>query len=152
MIKKNISPIKLIKYFKLINHNLIYNNKAINRYKRKTFEISDDKNEKLIKLKKSITNIENCDLKKSSAASILRYLSVPPRPSATSTHEIPRGLDPQQRTGHVRGPPRRAEVAESDRSRGLGSAKLSNFAKFLQIFSGLVLGCIKTKFCKKICV
>ena len=30
------------------------------------------------------------------------------------------------------------------------SAKLANFAKFLQIFSGLVLGCIKTKFCKKI--
>ena len=31
----------------------------------------------------------------------------------------------------------------------------SNFAiscKILQIFRGLVLGCIKTKFCKKICV
>ena len=28
-------------------------------------------------------------------------------------------------------------------------AKLANFAKFLQIFGGLVLGCIKTKFCKK---
>ena len=27
-----------------------------------------------------------------------------------------------------------------------------NFANFLQIFGGLVLGCIKTKFCKKICV
>ena len=25
-------------------------------------------------------------------------------------------------------------------------------SKFLQIFGGLVLGCIKTKFCKKICV
>ena len=30
--------------------------------------------------------------------------------------------------------------------------KLAKFCKFLQIFGGLVLGCIKTKFCKKICV
>ena len=29
MIKKNnLNPIKLIKYYKLINHNLIYNNKG----------------------------------------------------------------------------------------------------------------------------
>ena len=37
----------------------------------------------------------------------------------------------------------------------LGLAELANFVnflKFLQIFGGLVLGCIKTKFCKKICV
>merc|ERR1711966_651202 len=27
-----------------------------------------------------------------------------------------------------------------------------HFSKILQIFGGLVLGCIKTKFCKKICV
>ena len=27
-----------------------------------------------------------------------------------------------------------------------------HFSKFFQIFGGLVLGCIKTKFCKKICV
>ena len=27
-----------------------------------------------------------------------------------------------------------------------------NISKILQIFGGLVLGCIKTKFCKKICV
>ena len=27
-----------------------------------------------------------------------------------------------------------------------------HFSKNLQIFGGLVLGCIKTKFCKKICV
>ena len=27
-----------------------------------------------------------------------------------------------------------------------------HFSKILQIFCGLVLGCIKTKFCKKICV
>ena len=35
---------------------------------------------------------------------------------------------------------------------GLEHTQLANFANFLQIFSGLVLGCIKTKFCKKICV
>ena len=44
MIKKNtLDPIKLIKYFNLINHNLVYNNKAINRYKKDSFEISPDK-------------------------------------------------------------------------------------------------------------
>ena len=31
-------------------------------------------------------------------------------------------------------------------------SKISKIGKILQIFSGLVLGCIKTKFCKKICV
>ncbi len=63
MIKKNLSPIKLIKYYKLINHNLIYNNTAINRYKRDSFEISPNKVVDLEKLKKSIQNIKNCSLK-----------------------------------------------------------------------------------------
>ena len=63
MIKKNISPIKLIKYFKLINHNLIYNNKAINRYKKDNFQISADKADNLERLKKSIINIKNCNFK-----------------------------------------------------------------------------------------
>ena len=63
MIKKNISPIKLIKYFKLINHNLIYNNKAINRYKKDNFQVSPDKADNLERLKKSIINIKNCNLK-----------------------------------------------------------------------------------------
>ena len=31
-------------------------------------------------------------------------------------------------------------------------SKIGKISKILQIFSGLVLGCIKTKFCKKICV
>ena len=31
-------------------------------------------------------------------------------------------------------------------------SKIGKICKILQIFSGLVLGCIKTKFCKKICV
>ena len=64
MIKKNSrKSIKLIKYYKFINHNLIYNNKAINRYKKDNFEISADKAENLERLKKSISNIKNCSLK-----------------------------------------------------------------------------------------
>ena len=64
MIKKNIpNLIKLIKYYKFINHNLIYNNKAINRYKKDNFEISADKADNLERLKKSISNIKNCSLK-----------------------------------------------------------------------------------------
>ena len=31
-------------------------------------------------------------------------------------------------------------------------SKIDKFLKILQIFGGFVLGCIKTKFCKKICV
>jgi DNA polymerase len=66
MIKKiNAKTIKLIKFYNFINYNLIYNNKAINRYKKDTFEISGDKAEKLEKLKKSISDIKNCELKKS---------------------------------------------------------------------------------------
>ena len=66
MIKKNISnPVKLIKYYKFINHNLIYNNKAINRYKKDNFELSTDKTHNLERLKKSISNIKNCSLKAS---------------------------------------------------------------------------------------
>ena len=66
MIRKNSSnPIKLIKYYNFINHNLIYNNKAINRYKKDNFEISADKASNLEKLKKSILSIKNCSLKNS---------------------------------------------------------------------------------------
>ena len=63
MLKKNNS-IKLIKYYSFINYNLIYNNKAINRYKKDNFEISEDKAIKLELLKKSIVNLKNCNLKK----------------------------------------------------------------------------------------
>ena len=71
MIKKtNSTSVKLIKYYKLINHNLIYNNKAINRYKKDNFEISADKAENLERLKKSIVTIKNCSLK-SSATNIV---------------------------------------------------------------------------------
>ncbi len=64
MIKKdNSNSVKLIKYYKLINHNLIYNNKVINRYRKDNYEISKDKIISLDKLKKSINDIKNCNLK-----------------------------------------------------------------------------------------
>ena len=67
MTKKTfLNSVKLIQYYNLINHNLIYNNKAINRYKRDNFEISDNKIDNLERLKKSIENIKNCSLKSSS--------------------------------------------------------------------------------------
>ncbi len=64
MVKKN-SPnsMKLIQYYNLINHNLIYNNKAINRYKKDNYEISSDKAANLEKLRKSINSLKNCNLK-----------------------------------------------------------------------------------------
>ena len=62
MLKKNNS-LKLIKYYNYINYNLIYNNKAINRYKKENYEISEDKTKSLESLKKTILNIKNCDLK-----------------------------------------------------------------------------------------
>ena len=65
MFKKNMSnSIKLIQYYKLINHNLIYNDKAINRYKKDNFEISDDKSNNLELLKNSIIELKNCNLKR----------------------------------------------------------------------------------------
>ena len=62
MLKNN--KIKLIKYYNLINHNLIYNNKAINRYKKDNFQISEDRSKSLALLKRSIINLKNCNLKK----------------------------------------------------------------------------------------
>ena len=63
MLKKN-KTIKLIKYYKLINYNLIYNNAAINRYKKDNFGISEDKAKNLALLKKTIINQKNCNLQK----------------------------------------------------------------------------------------
>ena len=62
--KNNLNSLKLIKYYNYINHNLIYNNKAINRYKKANFEISEEKSKKLELLKKAIIDIKKCDLKK----------------------------------------------------------------------------------------
>ena len=67
MLKKDISKsLKLIKYYNLINYNLVFNNKAINRYKKENFEVSADLTKDLALLKKKIMNIKNCDLKKKS--------------------------------------------------------------------------------------
>ncbi len=63
MLNKN-SSLKLIKYYSFINYNLIYNNRAINRYRKDNFNLSADKAKNLQLLKASILNIKNCDLKK----------------------------------------------------------------------------------------
>jgi len=66
MKKSNNNLIKQIKYFNLINYNLIYNNKAINRYKNTKFGLLSNKKENLAELKKTISCIKNCELKKNS--------------------------------------------------------------------------------------
>ncbi len=62
--KINNKSLKLIKYYNYINYNLIYNNQSINRYKKKTFQLSPNKAENLENLKNSILSIQNCELKK----------------------------------------------------------------------------------------
>ena len=59
MIKKiNTKFIKLIKYYSLINHNLIYENEAINRYKTNgNLAIKGIKGKELQELKENIRNI-----------------------------------------------------------------------------------------------
>ena len=56
MIKKiNTKLVKLIKYYSLINHNLIYENEAINRYKiNSNLAIKGPKGKELQELKQSI--------------------------------------------------------------------------------------------------
>ena len=68
MIKKiNTKFIKLIKYYSLINHNLIYENEAINRYKiNRNLAVKGPKGKELQELRQIITNIKNCELKKNS--------------------------------------------------------------------------------------
>tara|TARA_B100000965_G_scaffold353264_1_gene328996 strand:- start:47 stop:760 length:714 start_codon:yes stop_codon:yes gene_type:complete len=64
MVKKiNTKFEKLIKYYSLINYNLVYGNQAINRYKNKDLILEGNREEKLKKLKDSIKNIKNCKLK-----------------------------------------------------------------------------------------
>ena len=65
--KINTKFIKLIKYYSLINHNLIYENEAINRYKiNNNLSIKGPKGSELRELKLLINNIKNCELKKNS--------------------------------------------------------------------------------------
>ena len=61
MVKKiNTKFVKLIKYYSLINHNLIYENEAINRYKiNNNLAIKGSKGKELQELKQSIINIKN---------------------------------------------------------------------------------------------
>jgi len=62
----NNKLVKLIKYYSLINHNLIYDNKSINRYK---FTINSSaktsRDRELLKLRSEIEKIKNCKLRKS---------------------------------------------------------------------------------------
>ncbi len=65
--KINTKLVKLIKYYSLINHSLIYDNKSINRYKfANNFQTKSSKDKELIELKENIERIKNCELKKSS--------------------------------------------------------------------------------------
>ena len=65
--KINTKLLKLIKYYSLINHNLIYENQAINRYKiNRNLAIKSPKSKKLQELKDSIDKIKNCELRKNS--------------------------------------------------------------------------------------
>ena len=54
---------KLIKYYSLINYSLIYDNKSINRYKKRTHVNSGNKGLLLKRLTESINKIKNCNLK-----------------------------------------------------------------------------------------
>ena len=60
--KINTKLAKLIKYYSLINHNLILNNKSLNRYNQKKL-VSADVNRELNNLRGKINTIKNCPLK-----------------------------------------------------------------------------------------
>ena len=62
---KNINTklTRLIKYYSLINHNLIFSNKSINRYNRNQTSIKKNKTKKLENLREKIDKIKNCKLK-----------------------------------------------------------------------------------------
>ena len=58
---------KLIKYYSLINHNLIFNNKSINRYNQNQPTIKKEKVKNLQKLREQISEIKNCKLKENAS-------------------------------------------------------------------------------------
>ena len=58
---------KLIKYYSLINHNLIFSDKSINRYNKKEPTIQKDKALNLQKLRDKISEIKNCKLKENAS-------------------------------------------------------------------------------------
>tara|TARA_B100000282_G_C31694603_1_gene473202 strand:- start:122 stop:832 length:711 start_codon:yes stop_codon:yes gene_type:complete len=61
--KINTRIYKLKKYYSLINHKLIFNNKSFDRYKM-SLNLSDDKDKNLSNLKEKISLLKNCNLKK----------------------------------------------------------------------------------------
>tara|TARA_A100001011_G_scaffold391172_1_gene476083 strand:+ start:7583 stop:8293 length:711 start_codon:yes stop_codon:yes gene_type:complete len=61
---KNIKINKLIKYYSLINFDLIYSNKAINRYKKNNNYNDSNQSKDLKDLERLIANVKNCELKK----------------------------------------------------------------------------------------
>ena len=63
----NTKLTKLIKYYSLINHNLIFKNKSINRYSQKQPNIQKEKAQSLKKLREEIKDIKNCKLKESAS-------------------------------------------------------------------------------------
>ena len=63
----NIKLSKLIKYYSLINHNLIFSNKSINRYNQNQPNIQKDKALNLQKLRNKINEIKNCKLKENAS-------------------------------------------------------------------------------------
>ena len=67
MIKKiNTQLVKLIKYYSLINYNLIYDKQSINRYKfTGNISIKGSKAKELLLLRDSIGKVKNCNLKRS---------------------------------------------------------------------------------------
>ena len=71
--KINNKLIKLIKYYSLINYNLIYENKAINRYKNNNSLISSSLSSDLQNLRSSILSIKNCELKNSATNIVFSY-------------------------------------------------------------------------------
>ena len=63
----NIKLTKLIKYYSLINHSLIFNNKSINRYNKNQPNIQKNKVQRLKNLRDDIKDIKNCKLKESAS-------------------------------------------------------------------------------------
>ena len=57
----------LIKYFSLINHNLILSNKSINRYNRSQPNVQKNKVVNLQNLREKISEIKNCKLKENAS-------------------------------------------------------------------------------------
>ena len=55
----NTKLTKLIKYYSLINHNLIFSNKSINRYKANKPVVGKEKTKELEELREKIKNIKN---------------------------------------------------------------------------------------------